>query len=298
MPSAVQRISATKLSHYDHGQYKEISLASDQKYNYSYLFSNYSLALPLMPRSFKHKAIKIQKSETLDIIRKLHGMRGVQGAELESRQERWSSRLFDKLMKTAALLLITILMFTLWHTVSPLNQYAVLIVIFLSIAAIVIPGCAILIMIFSTLASITNLKKNSLDHLIVGIENDQKHVRELTAFTRKDLENAERIIQLKITRIKSSISLIVGAPDKVALFSVAAIGWTLLKEFSSKNFPIKFAEISWLSAPLYEFLLSIVFLLAMLAFAVVALSRRMQDYVYQSEILDLTITLKKEMEIP
>ncbi len=249
-----------------------------------------------MPRSFKHQAIKIQKPQTLDIIRKLHDMRGIQGPELRSGLERRREKISDWLMKAGFLLFILIIIFALWHLISPLNQYAVMVALALGVAAITLPTCALLITIFSAIVTIKNLKKKSLDNFMLDVETDLKHVSELDAYSKKDLEHAQRIIQLKITRIKNRISLVIGSPDKIALLSLAAIGWTLLKEFSSKTPPVKLPEISLTSAPLYEFLFGAAFLLALLAFVVVYLSRGMQDYVYQSEILDLAIALKKENE--
>ncbi len=249
-----------------------------------------------MPRSFKHKAIKIQKPQTLDIIRKLHGMRGTPGTELESGLERWCEKVSGRLMKAGFALFGLIIIFALWHVISPLNTYAVMVALALGAAAIVLPTSALLISIFSAIVALKNLKKKSLDNFILDIESDQKHVSELYAYSKKDLENAQRIIQLKITRIKNKISPVIGSPDKIALLSLAAIGWTLIKEFSSKTPPVKFPEISLLSAPLYEFLFGAAFLLALLAFVVVYLSRGMRDYIYQSEILDLAIALKKENE--
>ncbi|BBB68099.1 hypothetical protein UNDYM_3846 [Undibacterium sp. YM2] len=249
-----------------------------------------------MPRSFKHQAVKIQKPQTLDIIRKLHGMCGIEGSELASRLERWSEKISGRLMKAGFLLFGLIIIFALWHVISPLNKYAVMLALALGAAAIILPTCALLITIFSAIVTIKNLKKTSLEYFILGIETDQKHVRELDAYSKKDLEHAQRIIQLKITRIKYKVSLVIGSPDKLAFISLAAIGWTLIKEFSSKTSPVKFPEISLLSTPLYEFLFGAVILLGLLAFVVVYLSRGMRDYVYQSEILDLAIALKKENE--
>ncbi|MBI3728244.1 MAG: hypothetical protein HY254_07910 [Burkholderiales bacterium] len=249
-----------------------------------------------MPRSFKHQAVKIQNPQTLDIIRKLHGMRNSEGSEPASREEHWHEKVPEMLTKAGFVLLALIIIFALWHFISPLNEYAVMLALALGVAAIGLPTCAFLIMIYSTIVTIKNLKKKSLDNFILDIETDQKHVSELDSYSKKDLEFAQRIIQLKIARIKNKISLVIGSPDKIALLSLAAIGWTLLKEFSSKNLPVKFPEISLLSAPLYEFLFGAAFLLTLLAFVVVYLSRGMRDYVYQSEILDLAIALKKEKE--
>lgn len=249
-----------------------------------------------MPRSFKHQAVKIHKPQTLDIIRKLHGMRNSQGSEPASRQEHWHEKAPDMLMKAGFALLALIIIFALWHFISPLNEYAVTLALVLGVAAIGLPTCAFLIMIYSTIVTFKNLKKKSLDNFILDVEADQKHVEELDAYSKKDLENAQRIIQLKITRIKNKISLVIGSPEKIAFISLAVTGWTLIKEFSSKTPPVKLPEISLLSAPLYEILFGAAFLLALLAFVVVYLSRGMREYVYQSEILDLAIALKKENE--
>ncbi|MFZ6680912.1 hypothetical protein [Undibacterium sp. Tian12W] len=249
-----------------------------------------------MPRSFKHQAFKTQKPQTLDIIRKLHDMSGLQGPELESPLERWSEKTLDKLMKAGFILFGLIIIFALWHFISPLNEHAVIFALVLGAAAIILPTCALMITIYSAIVTIKNLKKKSLENFILGIEADQKHVSELYAYSKKDLEHAQRIIQLKITRIKNKISLVIGSPEKIAFISLAAIGCTLIKEFSSKTPPVKLPEISLVSAPLYEFIFCAAFMLSLLAFVVVYLSRGMREYVYQSEILDLAIALKKENE--
>ncbi|MFZ6733673.1 hypothetical protein ACO0LG_17230 [Undibacterium sp. Ji42W] len=223
-------------------------------------------------------------------------MSDTQGTEPESRQERWHEKLPRRLMKAGFVLLALIIIFVLWHVISSLNKYAVIVALALGVAALVLPICAFLINIYSTIVNIKSLKVKSLDNFIIDIETDQKHVSELDSYSKKDLENAQRIIQLKITRIKNKVSLLIGSPDKIALLSLAAIGWTLLKVFSSKTPPVKFPEISLLSTPLYESLFCVAFLLALMAFTVIYLSRSMQAYVYQSEILDLAIALKKENE--
>ena len=48
--------------------------------------------------------------------------------------------------------------------------------------------------------------------------------------SRDTLEQVQKLIQLKATRIRNRMGLFVGGPDKIALLSLAGVGWLALKE--------------------------------------------------------------------
>jgi TRAP-type C4-dicarboxylate transport system permease small subunit len=250
-----------------------------------------------MPNIFKHKALNVRNSEVINIIEKLHGMRTVKAKMTESPIERLSTKGANWMLVFAAILLAILGGLGLWHSnVRPLNEHEKVIAIQLGCIAIILPVISILLNLVTGLWILVKFQKKSLQYFLIEIENDQSHVCELAVFPKKDLEDAKKIIQLKIIRIKNRLGIFLGAPDKVALFSLAAMGWSVIKEFSSKEIRSETISILQFGSSLNNLLHYMAAFFAGIAIGAVLLNRQMQRYVYQSELLDITISRKEEID--
>lgn len=243
------------------------------------------------------KSIDINKTQASQIIAKLHEMHPYRGNAAETPTEQWSAKIANWMLIISVVLMAILGAFALWHNyVQLLDGTGKEIAIILSCIALILPMLSILLNIASGIWILVKLQKKSISYFINEIDNDELHVSELLVFPKKDLENAKRILQFKITRIKNRIGMFFGAPDKVALISLAAMGWSFFKELNSKNAPSEVLNVMHIGATLNNLLQYVAAFFAGLAIGAILLNRQMQRHIYQSELLEMAISRKEEIE--
>lgn len=80
-------------------------------------------------------------------------------------------------------------------------------------------------------AALIKFRKIALTQLKMEIQHDLWHVLELVGNSTETLEQVQRHLDLKIERSKNRIQQFMGSPDKIAMFSLAGMGFSVLKEF-------------------------------------------------------------------
>jgi len=245
----------------------------------------------------KHKPLKTNITKVSKIIEKLHEMRPYKGKAAETSMEQWSIKIANWLL-IASVVLMVILGALAWRHNSghPLDGTEKEVALGLSCIALILPMLSVLINIASGIWVLVKHQKKSLSYFLKEIENDEIHVSDLVVFPKADLENANRILQFKITRIKNRIGIFFGAPDKVALISLAAMGWSFFKEFNSRQTQSEITNVLQIGASLNNLLQYVAAFFAGLAIGAILLNRQMQRYIYQSELLEMAISRKEEVE--
>lgn len=229
------------------------------------------------------------------VLQTLHQMPPIGPKQAQKPFDRRAGRASLWLILVAAVLFFVLCFFAAWHLwLSPLEGIWRSIALLSGIGAMVLPFLSMVIEIISALAIIIRFKSDSLDFLLLNIQHDSNHVEQLMAFDKGTLESAQVWLQLQTTRIRNRIGVFFGSPDKIAVFSLAGMGWVVWKEFSAQQGSSlsKQAMVDWNG--LHNVFIYGVSLLAGLALGAVLMNYRLQRYTYQLELLALTIARKSK----
>lgn len=239
--------------------------------------------------------MKKTKFEIIEIVKQLDAMTPAGSAKSQSQGERRAEKIANWIMGFAAGTFIILCAFSAWHKfIGELSVTAKSIALLFGAASMVLPVVSWLVNIASSLWSALNFRKNQLNRFLIELENDNQHVSSLMSASKDKLEQVQKLIQLKATRIRNRIGLFVGGPDKIALFSLAGVGWLALKELSSNEVSSMangmFSVVGSFTS--YGFLQYAMAFLTGIAFGAVLMNLQLQRYVYQLELLDLAISRK------
>ncbi|MBC3873488.1 hypothetical protein [Undibacterium flavidum] len=235
--------------------------------------------------------MKKHKSDISEIVHLLDAMTPAGSATTQSRSERKAEQIANWIMGCAAITFVILCVFSVWHKfIGGLSEQAKFVALGFGIASMLLPVMSWLVNIVVSLWTILNFRKNQLRRFLVEIDNDNQHVDVLMSKSREELELVQKFIQLKSTRIKNRIGLFFGSPDKVALLSLAGVGWLALKELFSKDATVILSIGGGLAG--YGFLQYVMAFFAGIAFGAVLMNFQLQRYVYQLELLDLVISQK------
>lgn len=237
--------------------------------------------------------MKKHKSEISEIVKLLDAMTPACSTPSQSRSERKAEQIANWIMGCAAGTFVILCGFSVWYKfIGELSGSAKVVALFFGIASMLLPIISLLVNIVVGLWAIFNFRKNQLRRFLLEIENDNAHVCVLMSESRGELEQVQKLIQLKSTRIRNRIGIFFGGSDKIALLSLAGVGWLALKELFSKEVtPILSIGGSFTGYGLLQYVLAF---LAGLAFGAVLMNFQLQRYVYQLELLDLAISQKSK----
>lgn len=243
----------------------------------------------------KNKILNNRKPEAAKVIYTLHSMLPVKSRLNESKVEYWCMRISTYMLVIATLMLVVLGCGVLWNNyVRLLGDIEKAVMLYVAVVALTLPIFSLILSIVSNAWTLVSFQKDSLIYFMKEIENDQKHVTELCSFAKTDLDDALKIIRLKIVRIKNKVGFFIGAPDKVALFSLAAMGWAVIKEFSNKEKGVQILSVSQLGFSLTTLLQYAAAFFTGIALGAILLNRHLQRYIYQSELLEMAISIKEQ----
>ncbi|MFZ6712919.1 hypothetical protein [Undibacterium sp. TC9W] len=246
----------------------------------------------------KAKFLNSKKSDPTEVIKKLHLMKPVKSKLNETNVERWCMKISNFMLIFATLMLIILGGFVLWNNyVRPLNETEKAVLLLFAALTMTLPLFSMILSIVSNIWALYSFQNNSLEYFLNEIKNDHQHLDELTSFAKVDLEDALKIIQLKITRIRNRMGFFIGGPDKVALFSLATMAWSILKEFSAKEKNAPTLSILQSGFSLTTLLQYAAAFFAGIAIGAILLHRHLQRYIYQTELLEMAIA-RKEQNLP
>lgn len=152
-------------------------------------------------------------------------------------------------------------------------------------------GC----MVLHTASGVISLFRISRDFeqdLLAQKDHDIKLARKVMKYTEGSVRYCRKVLETKLKRIESRMADFFGGGDKVALLSLAGMGWALYKEGAD----IEKLLAGWPSAFSYAFYGALAFLFGMCigAIAVKAVSRKCH---YALEILELSELLRNKKAI-
>lgn len=226
------------------------------------------------------------------IITALHAMQPVTASQTKSNVQRHSEKAVNWTLYTGGAAFFVLLGFAAAKMAgAALPDWAIDIALVSGVAAMILPFISLAIGIGASFWSVITFQKESLRSFLIEITHDDAHMDSLLAFQKKELIEVKALLELKINRIKNRLGMFVGGPEKVALFSLAAMGWSTFKEFSSldRNPP----NIPLLGTNLYDILWYTAAFLTGIALGAVMMNRQRQHYLYQVEILDMAIAKKR-----
>jgi hypothetical protein len=234
-------------------------------------------------------------NDPTSVLQALHQMPPIGSKQTQKPFDRRAGRASLWLMLSAAALFFVLCILAAWHIwLSPLEGIWRSIALLSGLGAMVLPFLSMVIEVLSALVIIIRFKRDSLDYLLLNIQHDSNHIERLMSFDKGALESAQIWLQLQTTRIRNRIGIFFGSPDKIAVFSLAGMGWVVWKEFSAQQGSglSKQAMVDW--GGLHNLFIYGVSLLAGLALGAVLMNYRLQRYTYQLELLALTIARKSK----
>jgi len=80
------------------------------------------------------------------------------------------------------------------------------------------------------LITIVRFRKVARRRLLLEIEHDFCHAKVLIGFERRAIEKTDKLLAIKVERLKGHVGFVLGSADKVAIFALAGMGWAALKE--------------------------------------------------------------------
>lgn len=149
-------------------------------------------------------------------------------------------------------------------------------------------GCLILTSISSAI-SIFRTSQDFNRDLLAQKDHDMKLARRMLKFTEGSVEYSRKVLEIKLRRIDSRIADFFGGGDKVALLSLAGIGWALYKEGSDLGKLFVGLPVAY-SYAVYG-VLAFLFGVCVGAFAIKAVSKKCH---YALEILELSDLLRNK----
>lgn len=135
----------------------------------------------------------------------------------------------------------------------------------------------------------TKAKDDLLSAFLSQVDHDLKHVSVLAAYDTDTLESARVFLQLKCTRMKNRMGLLLGGPDKAALSSLLGLG-VLCYQFIYKDLGFKVLT-DFMHGQIGFPLLFIVLIAALCGAAIgaVFMNFQLHRYVYQIELVELAL---------
>lgn len=229
-------------------------------------------------------------SKTIQIIRELHKMTPANAKVTRSRFEEICNKISMALLASAIVMTGVTFAMIGWHSVHPFTEEEKRVGLWLAAITCVLPILAGAVDFISNLVIFLQFRTDFLRRFLREIEHDQKHIDSLARHSRKSLNQANELIQLKATRIRNRLGVFVGGSDKIALVSIVGIGWGAFKELSAKNqviFPNGLPDA--VASP--EGALTLGFAcFTGFAIGVVIQNFRVQRYAYQSELIGMALS--------
>ncbi|WP_061172791.1 hypothetical protein [Caballeronia pedi] len=140
---------------------------------------------------------------------------------------------------------------------------------------------ALLAIVVQTIPSILNslfFRKYAFRRLLCELERDSEYAGRLARYKRSALEQADQYLMAITERRKLFLGAIVGSPEKVALLSLVAMGWSVYKEVPS-------GPSNWITLTIQYG----VALLGGLAFGSLLVNSVIRRYAYQRDLLALAL---------
>lgn len=149
-------------------------------------------------------------------------------------------------------------------------------------------GC-LLLSFTSSAISILRVSKDFDEDLLAQKNHDMKLARRMLKFTEGSVEYSRKVLEIKMRRIESRIADFFGSSDKVALISIAGMGWALYKE--GADFEKLFTSLPAAFLYILYVVFALLFGVCIGAIAMKGISRK---YRYALEILELSDVLRQK----
>jgi len=155
------------------------------------------------------------------------------------------------------------------------------------IAAMVLAILGLVLDMLPQIIALIRFRKVALKQFKMEIQYDLWHVAELIDVPSQTLKQVQRYLDLKIERSKSRIAMFMGGSDKLALFSLAGLGYSLSKEFPMNS--------SMWGHDWFRYGLGF---LAGIAIGGILLNAVVQRYIYHRELIQLALEFQARNEQP
>lgn len=132
-----------------------------------------------------------------------------------------------------------------------------------------------------SMVTLLRFKKNAHKRLLLEIDHDSKHVKKLMIFDKKLLERTDKWLAIKMERLRGQLGIFLGGADKIAIFALAGLAWSALKELPG-------IEPGWR----HDLFVYGVAFVGGLAFGGVLLNVILRRYGYQRDLLALALDRK------
>lgn len=124
-----------------------------------------------------------------------------------------------------------------------------------------------------------NFRNDAMRRFLIEVEFDMGKALELRKFSSEHLRLAQQIFETKIARIQARLMMFLGGPDKIAIMSLATMGWAAWNEFPNVE-----------SSIAYNALYFGVAFLGGLSIGGVMLNVVMQRYAYYVELIKFSLS--------
>ncbi|HEU4776186.1 MAG TPA: hypothetical protein VFS95_05130 [Telluria sp.] len=227
-------------------------------------------------------------NSTTQIIIALDGMRPPPYLNLKTPFEVATGKFRKWAYWTASFLLVLMGALALWHQFVPLPAELKLTGQVLGLLAMIFPISAMVLEMLAMFFSMFSMNRILFRNFVAQIESDERHAETLNAFPEMELKRAKAALELKIARTRNKIGLFAGSPDKLAMFALAAVGWTVFTSFSGKfqETLVKGLAVTNLTD---FFVIIVLALIVGLTLGAVSSHVHMQRYVYQLELVNLAL---------
>ncbi len=213
-----------------------------------------------------------------ELLEKIEPVRATEMAStFEGRMERYSWRSL-KISMGLFLILLLLAAWKMWT--GSLNSIFINIGVVVGILTSITALLSVLFQMLPVFVLLIIFKRDAMRRLMVEMEFDLSMAKELKKFQPEKLKIAQQILETKIARIQARLMFFLGGADKIAILSLAVMGWAAWNEFP------KFTNHSE-----YNVLYMGVAFLGGLSIGGVMLNVVMHRYIYYVEIIKYTLSV-------
>jgi hypothetical protein len=214
------------------------------------------------------------------VLTALNEMRPHTPPQMQTSFETRSRRLANLLLAASGLAFACLAGFALYTAFGqPLTGWPRLSALTVGVVSQVLALVALVVQIAPAMVNAVFFRKYAFHRLICEFERDFEYAGRITRYNRSALEQADQYLSFITERRRLFLGAVIGSPEKVALFSLAAMGWSVYKEVPS-------GVSNWVYIAIQYGLA----LLGGLAFGSLLVNSVLRRYAYQRDILALALT--------
>jgi hypothetical protein len=178
--------------------------------------------------------MKASNNEFARILEVLNTMKPLSPDAMLTSFDRLIARIAFWLLWIGAGLFLVLVAFAAWVRFdSPLRGWWLTAALCIGIASMALAMLSVIVDAVPNAVTVLRFHKNAHRRMLLEVEHDSKNAKQLGGFEKRLLERTDKLLAIKIERLKGHLGFFLGGADKVAIFALAGMGWAALKEFQS-----------------------------------------------------------------